>query len=379
MDSRKPRVGILRGEWLNPFELQSYAGLTRGYQLVGIGSDDGRFDVSSSPMQVVQLRPFARGRLGRRLLGDRAAQLHRLDAVLAHLDLVHSAETHLPVSEQAAKYRLSGRGRLVLTCWENIPFLHDQDATVAARKRLVRSAADFFIAITEAARDALLFEGVPPGKVVVQPVGVDRRVFRPLERDSEVVSSWEIPDGWSTILYCGRLIREKGILDLVRALPMLRRTLLVLVGEGPERLRLETAASALGVGDRLRFAGGLAYAEMPRVFASADVFCLPSVSTPYWQEQFGMVLVEAMACGLPVVTTDSGSIPEVVGEAAVVVPPYDPDALAAGISGLLMDPTHRVALREAGLQRVRERYDAERVAGAIADIYARALGDTGGA
>ena len=61
MEAAKPRIGILRGEWLNPFELQSYTGLTRRYELVGIGSKAGRFDVNSLPMPVVRLPPIARG------------------------------------------------------------------------------------------------------------------------------------------------------------------------------------------------------------------------------------------------------------------------------------------------------------------------------
>jgi glycosyltransferase involved in cell wall biosynthesis len=316
---------------------------------------------------------LARGRLGRRVFGDRSAQLRGLDRVLGRFDLVHSAETHLPISEQAAKCRRAGRGRLVITCWENIPFLYDDNPRIAARKELVRSTADLFVAVTGAARDALILEGVPRDRIAVQPVGVDRRVFRPLAREDGMTSAWRIPPGWRTVIYCGRLIREKGILDLVLALPLMDRTVLVLVGEGPERLRVEIAARSLGVSDRLRFVGGLPYHDMPRAYATADAFCLPSVSTPYWQEQFGMVLVEAMACGLPVVTTATGSIPEVVGEAAMVVPPNDPDALASSISTVLEDSARRDDLRAAALARVEERYDAKSVSRAIGDIYKAVL------
>jgi glycosyltransferase involved in cell wall biosynthesis len=307
------------------------------------------------------------------VLGDRSSRLLGLERVLAGCAIVHSAETFLPISEQAAKVRARRQFKLVLTCWENIPFLHEDDPLIIDRKRVVRDATDLFLAVTESAREALLLENVPSDRIAVQPVGLDRDVFRPTERDRSLLDRLRVPDGWSTVLYCGRLIREKGVVDLVRAAAKVPRTVLVLVGEGPERTRLEAAARAQGTSDRLRFVGAVDYGEMSRLYASADVFCLPSVPTPYWQEQFGMVLVEAMACGTPVVTTATGSIPEVVGDAAVLVPAYAPDQLAAALASLLADAPRRAALAEAGLQRVAERYDATQVANAIGDLYASLL------
>jgi glycosyltransferase involved in cell wall biosynthesis len=369
----KARVAILRGEWLNPFELQSYEPLLGSYDLFGIGARDGLFELRSVRVPVVLLRPLGRNRIARRVLGDRSARLLRLEPALSRCALVHTAETFLAVSEQAAEIRARQGFKLVLTCWENIPFLHDDDARLAIRKRSVKDATDVFIAVTEAARQALLLEGVPTERVVVQPAGVDRRIFRPLKRDEALLNEWAVPADWTTVLYCGRLIREKGTIDLIRAAAALPRTILVLVGTGPERPRLEAAARAYDVDGRIRFLGSVGYSQMPRVYATADVFCLPSVSTPYWQEQFGMVLVEAMACGIPVVTTSTGSIPEVVGDAALVVPPYAPYELGAALDLLVADPRRRSELAEAGLQRVSERYDAERVAASIADIYDRVL------
>jgi glycosyltransferase involved in cell wall biosynthesis len=368
-----PRIAILRGEWLNPFELQSYEPLLGSYDLVGIGIRKGSYDLRSLRMPVVCLRPVGRGRIARRVLGDRGERLLGLERALAKYGIVHAAETFLPISEQAAQARAHARFKLVLTCWENIPFLHEDNPRVASRKQVVQNATELFVAITEAARRALLLEGVPNEKIVVQPVGVDRRVFHPTVRDQSLRREWAVPDGWTTVLYCGRLIREKGVLDLVRAMARLPRTVLVLAGQGPERRRLESAALRLGVHDQLRFVGAVAYGEMPRLYSAADVFCLPSVSTPYCQEQFGMVLVEAMACGVPVVTTATGSIPEVVGGAAVVVPPYAPDAIADAIGGLIGDPHRGAALIEYGLQQVSERYDAARVAVSMGQIYERLL------
>jgi alpha-maltose-1-phosphate synthase len=364
-----PRVAVLRGEWLNPFELQSYVPLVGTYDVFGIGARDGYYQLSSPRFPIVRLHSLGRSRVARRVLGDRSARLLGLERVLAGCAIVHSAETFLPISEQAAEARTRRGFKLILTCWENIPFLHDDDPLIAKRKRVVCEATDLFLAVTEAARQALLLENIPSERVVVQPVGVDRSVFRPHKRDPSVLGKWGVPDGWSTVLYCGRLIREKGVVDLVRAVAMVPRTVLVLVGEGPERTRLERAARAQGISERISFVGAAEYRDMPRLYANADVFCLPSVATPYWQEQFGMVLIEAMACGTAIVTTATGSIPEVVGNAAVLVPAYAPDQLAAALGDLLADAPRRATLAETGLQRVADRFDATKIARSIGDLY----------
>jgi glycosyltransferase involved in cell wall biosynthesis len=355
------RVAILRGESLNPFELQSYEPLLGTYDLVAIGARRGAHELELPRVPVVRLRNPPRGRVAHRVLGDRTARLRGLRRALAGSAVVHSAETFLPISEQAAALKDELGFKLVLTCWETIPFLHDEDPRVGARKRAVRAAADLYLAVTERAREALLLEGVPADRIAVQPVGVDRTRFRPAGRGT----------AGRTVLYCGRLLREKGLLDLVRAVAALPDARVVLAGEGPERPRLETAARALGVADRVRFAGPVRYAEIADLYATADVFCLPSVPAPYWEEQFGMVLIEAMACGVPVVAAGSGAIPEVVGDAAVLVPPYAPAALAGALASVLDDPARREALASAGPARVAERYDADRVAAAIGGHYAR--------
>ena len=369
----KPRVAILRGEALNRFELQSYEPLVDAYDVLGVGEHHGLYCLDGLGLPVVRLRRVGRGSVARRLFGDRSERLLGLKRVLSQCAIVHSAETFLPISEQAVVACLPRGIPLVLTCWENIPFLHDDDGRLAERKFMVRDAAAMFLAVTDAAREALLLEGVPSERVIVQPMGVNRDVFRPSLRDETLGRQWSIPQGWRTVLYCGRLIREKGVLDLVRAVALLPMTILILVGSGPERRRLESAARALDISDRVRFVGGAAYDDMPRIYSMADVFCLPSVTTPYWQEQFGMVLVEAMACGVPVVTTASGSIPEVVGESGVVTAPYASTELADALRAVLDDHDLATKLSRAGQLRVQARFDATRVAAAIGDLYARLL------
>jgi alpha-maltose-1-phosphate synthase len=104
---------------------------------------------------------------------------------------------------------------------------------------------------------------------------------------------------------------------------------------------------------------------------------LPSIATPEWQEQFGMSLIEAMACGTPVVSTLSGAIPEIAEDCAALVQPNDFLVLYEALRGLALDPDARRALRETGLARARERFGLDRFASALSDVYEEVLGGGG--
>src|SRR5207237_9338229 len=126
---------------------------------------------------------------------------------------------------------------------------------------------------------------------------------------------------------------------------------LVIAGYGSERARLQRRIDSLSVPARIISAVG--YADMPSFLKSLEVLVLPSITIlPMHREQFGRVLVEAMAAGVPVIGSSSGAIPEVIGDAGLVVPERDPAALASAISRVLTDPSLRGPLIERGRQRV---------------------------
>ena len=351
------RVAVVRGAALNRWELQSYERLGPEFEVTAIGARNGSYAVAGLSLPVIRLRT-----LPSRVVGvDRGSRLLGLERALVGYDVVHAAETFIPWTEQVAAAKARNGSKVVLTCWENIPFLHDEDPALAARKDVVRAAANLFLAVTPEARRALELEGVAPERIRVQPAGVDRALFRPLRSDRRF--------GDRVVLYVGRLIREKGLSDLVLAMRGLGARL-VLVGSGPERPRLETMAAELEVD--VVFPGPLGYDELPAAYAAADVVVLPSVPTPYWEEQFGMVLAEALACGRAIVATRSGSIPSVLGDAALLVPPCAPEALAEAIRSLLDDPGRRRMFEAAALQRS-ELYDSGRVAEGLKEAYRAVL------
>ncbi|HKV84311.1 MAG TPA: glycosyltransferase family 4 protein, partial [Ktedonobacterales bacterium] len=206
--------------------------------------------------------------------------------------------------------------------------------------------------------------------------GVDPDVYAPTER----------PAGRDEFVigYLGRLVLYKGLGVLIEAmLGLPENCRLRLVGSGPDKDELERLARDTGVADRVEFAPAVAAAEAPRVLAGMDALALPSLTRPNWMEQFGRVLIEAMGCGVPVVGSDSGEIPRVIGDAGVIVPEGNVEALRAALRELAERPERRRDLAERGRARVLANFTQEQVARKLADVYQQALAgetsDTGAA
>jgi glycosyltransferase involved in cell wall biosynthesis len=183
------------------------------------------------------------------------------------------------------------------------------------------------------------------------------------------------PGASPRLVMATRLVERKGVADVVRALPSLPGVELHVAGgpdaseldRDPEARRLRELAGALGVADRLVLRGRVGREALPALLRSADaVVCAP------WYEPFGIVPLEAMACGIPVVATAvGGQIDSVVHQVSGLhVPPRDPEALAAALSGLLADPDRRRELGANGVRRVQRRFGFDRVAAATQEVYA---------
>lgn len=168
--------------------------------------------------------------------------------------------------------------------------------------------------------------------------------------------------------YVGRLEPHKGVDVVVEAIARVPGSVLELVGDGPERDRLDGLIRRLGLGERARIAGFTPPAELPSVYRRFDVVAVPSIDTPGWVEQFGRVAVEAMASGVPVVASCSGSLPEVVGGAGVLVPPGDVEALAASLRDLAADPGRRADLARRGRERA-QRWSWDAIAARQLALY----------
>jgi glycosyltransferase involved in cell wall biosynthesis len=218
---------------------------------------------------------------------------------------------------------------------------------------------------------------------VIPQFGVDPDFFRPLPKRGSADVEAEVKSPPEThypspithhspfrIGYVGRLVEQKGILDLIEAAARLSGSWqLVLVGAGPLRPRIEALAKGLGVAGRLEILAGLPSARMPEVIGSLDVLVLPSRTRSNWKEQFGRVLVEAMACQVPVVGSDSGEIPRVIGDAGLVFPEGEVGALVAHLEALRADPALRRELGERGRARSLAHFTHARIARQTYEAY----------
>ena len=141
------------------------------------------------------------------------------------------------------------------------------------------------------------------------------------------------------------------------------------MGGGPERDRLHAMAREAGIAERVEFADQVQSTEMPAFYRRFDVLALPSRTRPNWKEQFGRALVEAMASGVPVIGSNSGAIPDVIGEAGLIFPEGDAQALAHHLAALLADAGLRATLGEKGRQRALACFTHERIAAATVEVY----------
>lgn len=207
------------------------------------------------------------------------------------------------------------------------------------------------------------------GEVAVIPqFGVDPALFSPAEARDVAARPLHIG-------YAGGLLPEKGIEDLLRACALLRGAWrLTLAGEGSDQARLQRLAAELAIADRVVFAGRVASTDMPAFHRALDVLVLPSRTTPAWKEQFGRVLIEAMACETAVIGSSSGEIPQVIGDAGLIFPEGDYEALAVQLQRLLDAPDERAQFGVAGRRRVLEQFTMAQVAAQSVALYRQVVG-----
>lgn len=296
------------------------------------------FPVPARPIGDVQRARFGRRALGA-LLRDKRPDLIQIEEEPA---------TELTRQVLAAARRLHSPA--VLFTADNV----DTPLSFFARwgrRRLLRRLKG--LAAGSEAAAALVRREVPDLPVAVLPqLGV------PVPR--EPVHG---PHEGLAIGFVGRLVARKGLDNLLQALAVNRAAAwhLIVVGDGPERERLEALATALRLAARIRWTGGLPGDRLARLWPDLDVLVQPSRTLPDWHEPNGHVLIEAMAHEVAVLGTTSGVIPEVVGDAGVVVAPDDVPALAAELARLGDDAARR-PLAQAGRARALRLYSDDAVA-----------------
>jgi len=321
----------------------------------------------AAPVRRDELLPFV-GQLGSELAARFAADPP--DVVHAHFwmsglaALSATRDLDVPVVQTfhalgVTKRRFQGR--------------HDTSPPVRIRmERALARDVDRIVATCTDEVGELVRLGAARNRITVVPSGVDVGQFSP---DGPAAERGDRP----RVLCIGRLVPRKGFDTVLRALGGVPEAELIIAGGpavdelagDPEAARLTRLAERFGVADRVRLVGAVARPDVPALLRSADlVVCTP------WYEPFGIVPLEAMACGVPVVASAVGGFLDTVvdGATGTLVPPRRPDRLAAAMRRLLAEPFWREAYGTAGVDRARSRYSWDRIAAATLAVYADLLG-----
>ncbi|MBD1846522.1 glycosyltransferase family 4 protein [Cyanobacteria bacterium FACHB-63] len=207
------------------------------------------------------------------------------------------------------------------------------------------------------------------------PLGVDVEHFSPssgMRQSIHQQLEWDSSDA-PVIGFLGRFVPEKGLSMLMRVLDrVVQPWRAIFVGTGVMEAELRSWAAQYG--DRVRICTTVTHDHVPQYLNAMDLLCAPSQTAPHWREQFGRMLIEAFACGVPVIGSDSGEIPYVIGDAGIVLDEKDEQAWLRAISMLLDDPTQRTALAERGLDRAYSVYQWSVVARQHLEFFNSILG-----
>lgn len=293
-------------------------------------------------------------------------------------ELVHLDEEAYNLATAHGIWLSRRRGaKTIFFTWQNIS--RDLPFPFRELERYCLRNADAAIAGNNAAKDVLRRKGFSKLVEVIPQFGVDPDVYRRAGVVPAAVAGLGRADGSLPFVvgYIGRLVPAKGLQTLLEAVGGLKGDwLLLVVGDGPFKARLAQEAARSGIGDRLVLVPPVPSVSVPSYLALMDVLVLPSLTTPNWKEQFGRVLIEAMACEVPVVGSDSGEIPFVVGEAGLVFGEGRSDQLRAHLERLLESADLRLSLATKGRDRVLTCFTQRRVAEATYRFYSEVLGLT---
>jgi len=283
-------------------------------------------------------------------------QVQRFQPDIVHID----EEPYNFATFQAMRLSKKAGARALFFTWQNL--LRRYPPPFSWMERYNLKSATYAIAGNQEGKEVLRAKGFRGPVAVIPQFGVDPEIYKPHAHEKR--------KGGFCIGYIGRLVEEKGIDLLLHALFALPgEWRLRILGSGPQKERLQSLVQELGLTEHVAFDSPIASPGMPDYYRGLDLLVLPSCTRPNWKEQFGRVLIEAMATGVPVVGSDSGEIPHVIGDAGLIFPQDDALALREAIEKIMGDERSRQRLAQAGRERVLERYTQAQIALETHQVY----------
>lgn len=375
--SKQFKISLIRGKYFNKYEMQNFEPLVGRFDLVGFSSlepihENFKFPLKKffSPVGLPNF-PFKLAILNRICFGD-AMYLVGLEKALKGFDLIHTRETYFHFTQQALNVRKKGDvGKVLVTTSETIPFNHEGIWQRKTFKKRAIKEANHFHTLTEKAKNCLIREGCSAGKITVISYGIDLKSFKPRQKSITSHKSSEIK-----LLFVGRLVKEKGIYDLLKVFVQLikkkYRVHLTIIGREKEKENIINLIKQINF-ERFIEVKEVSYDKMPFEYQKADIFVLPSKRTRHWEEYYGMALIEAMASGLAIATTDCGAIPEVSGKKALISPQEDTEKLFKNILILIKNQTLRKKYQKEAFVWAKNHFDAKKQAEKIGKLYKNIL------
>jgi len=269
-----------------------------------------------------------------------------------HFDLIHAWEEHyIMAGHQIASALKHDSARFCFRTAQS--YIKSYPPPFNYFERSVLSRAQAWIAGASLVFEAMIKKGFPESQGRILNLAVDLSEFGPLSASERAARLQELDLARPVIGFIGRLTKAKGLDVLMQTIEQIggdRKWSLLLLGSGEYRKKLQDWAAKHGWSNRLKVLLAK-HAEVPRYLGCMDLLVAPSQTMKNWREQFGRMIIEAFACGVPVIGSDSGEIPHVVGGAGRVVPEADVAAWARAISQLLDDPQERDRMKACGLSR----------------------------
>jgi len=331
---------------------------------------DGRF-------RVVPISNFSQNNQGMLTFGLDLVKLLR--EFRPHVIQVEQGSKGLAYAEMITLNRLLGlHAKMLFFTWWNLPYKLKFPISLLEKYNL--SGTDGIISGNQDGADILRDRGYTGPIRVMPQLGVDETLFRP-QPQPELAAQLGIGAEDFVIGFVGRFVEEKGLLTLMQALGQLKdhphAWKCLLLGRGPLKDDLQQQAVELGISDRLRWVESVPHDDVPRYINLMSTLILPSETTYKfktmtavgWKEQFGHVLIEAMACQIPVIGSDSGEIPHVIGDAGLVFPEGNADELSDRLRTLMDSPDTRTDLSKRGYDLAMEKYTNRALAHQALDFY----------
>lgn len=331
---------------------------------------DGRF-------RVVPISNFSQNNQGLLMFGADLVKL--LWDFRPHVIQVEQGAKGLAYTEMITLNRLLGlRAKMLFFTWWNLPY--ELKFPVSALEAYNLRGTAGIIAGNQDGANILRDRGYQGPIRVMPQLGVDETRFRP-QPQPELATQLGLAEDEFVIGFVGRFVEEKGLRTLMTALGQLKdhpqAWKCLLLGRGPLREALQQQAEQLGIGDRLRWVESVPHDDVPRYINLMSTLILPSETTYQfktltsvgWKEQFGHVLIEAMACQVPVIGSNSGEIPHVIGDTGLIFPEGHPGKLATCIRTLMESPTTQTDLSKRGYDRAMAKYTNRALAQQVLDFY----------